>query len=144
MDTPATMPAGAASSSTPVDGETILLVEDDDALRQFVARVLRKAGYCVVEAANGEDALECLKNHGRIDLLITDVVMPKLGGVELARRLCVRDPQLRVVYISGYSEATLRKQNALEPEAALLTKPFSSSQLLQETRSGLSGAALSP
>jgi CheY-like chemotaxis protein len=138
MHTIATMPAGAACSSTPVDGETILLVEDDDALRQFVARVLRNAGYYVVEAGNGEDALEAPESHGRIDLLITDVVMPKLGGVELARRLCARDPQLRVVYISGYSEATLKKQNALGPEAAWLTKPFTCSQLLQEARSGLS------
>jgi len=132
------MPAGMAFSSTPVDGETILLVEDDDPLRQFVARVLRNAGYSVVEAGNGEDALDVPERHGRIDLLITDVVMPKLGGVELARRLCARLPQLRVVYISGYSEATLKKQNALGPEAVWLNKPFTSSQLLQEARSGLS------
>lgn len=143
MHTTAAIPGGAVSTSARVGSQTILLVEDDDALRQFVARVLRNAGYSVVEAGNGEDALEVPESHGRIDLLITDVVMPKLGGVELARRLCACDPQLRVVYISGYSEATLKKQNALGPEAAWLTKPFTSRELLQEARSGLSGTALS-
>lgn len=121
-------------------GETILLVEDDPPLREFLARVLRRAGYCVVEAANGEHALEVSERHGRIDLLITDVVMPKLGGFELARCLCARDPQLPVVYISGYSETALTNQTARGPKAVWLTKPFSSSELLQKTRSGLSGA----
>ncbi|MEO5739165.1 MAG: response regulator [Vicinamibacterales bacterium] len=117
--------------------ETILLVEDDDALRQLAMRVLRNAGYRVVEAANGEDALNDVECHGHIDLLVTDIVMPKLGGVELAQRLCARDPNLRVVYMSGYSDAVLRKQGALRPGDAWITKPFSPFDLVREARNAL-------
>jgi len=118
-------------------GETILLVEDDESLRQLAARVLRNGGYRVLEAANGEDAMNGAGDHGQVNLLITDVEMPKMGGGELARRLCARDPGLRVVYMSGYSEAALKKHVALTPGAAWLTKPFSPSELLREARSQL-------
>ena len=116
---------------------TILLVEDDDALRELSARVLRNAGYRVCEAVNGEDALSDSERHGHIALLLTDVVMPKIGGVELAERLCSRDPALRVIYMSGYSEAVLRSQGVLRPNAPWLTKPFSPSQLLHQVRTTL-------
>ena len=119
------------------DRETILLAEDDKALRYLVARILRTAGYTVIEAVDGEDALECSARHGRIDLLVTDMVMPKLGGVELARRLCQRDGDMRVVYMSGYPDAGLGKQSEFEPDASWVSKPFAASDLLQEVRNRL-------
>jgi two-component system cell cycle sensor histidine kinase/response regulator CckA len=125
-----------------VDDKTILVVEDDDTLRQMAARALRNAGYCVVEAGNGQDALNAAEALGRFDLLITDVVMPKIGGLELARLLRARDPELRVVYMSGYSEDLLRKQETLESDASWIAKPFSLRELLHEARSGMAGRHL--
>ena len=116
------------------DRETILLAEDDKALRYLVARILRSAGYTVIEAVDGEDALECSARHGRIDLLVTDMVMPKLGGVELARRLCERDGDIRVMYMSGYPDAGLGKRSEFDPDASWVAKPFAASDLLQEVR----------
>jgi two-component system, cell cycle sensor histidine kinase and response regulator CckA len=118
---------------------SILLVEDDDPLRRLIARVLSNAGYDVIEAVNGEDALNRYAAHAHIDLLITDVVMPKIGGLELADLLCARDPGLRIVYMSGYSETLLPQNAALRRDAAWMTKPFSPSELLRETRNGLDG-----
>ena len=137
------MSAGLASPSPFAASETILVVEDDDSLRQLAARVLRKAGYRVLEAVNGEDALNLVDACGQIDLLITDVVMPKIGGLELARRLCGRDPDLRVVYMSGYSDAAFRNQDALAPDAVWLTKPFSPTRLVHEVRIGLNARRFS-
>jgi two-component system, cell cycle sensor histidine kinase and response regulator CckA len=119
------------------DRETILLAEDDQALRFLVARILRSAGYTVIEAVDGEDALACSLLHGPIDLLVTDMVMPKLGGVELARRLCDRDGELRVMYMSGYPDAGLGKRIEFEPDASWVAKPFAASDLLQEVRTRL-------
>lgn len=119
------------------DGETILLAEDDDALRQLVARILRNAGYNVLEAADGEDALTCSASHGRIDLLVTDMVMPRLGGVELARLLCARDAHVRVLYMSGYPNVIVRKLSELGPDASWIAKPFAGSELLAEVRNRL-------
>jgi CheY-like chemotaxis protein len=127
----------ARTASEHVDAASILLVEDDDPLRQVIARVLRNAGYEVIEAANGEDALDRYAAHAHIDLLITDVVMPKIGGLELAGLLCARDPRLRIVYMSGYSEALLTHNAARRCDAAWMTKPFSPSELLREARNGL-------
>ncbi len=114
----------------------ILLVEDDDSVRQLAGRVIRKAGYRVLEAANGEDALNRSEGHGGIGLLVTDVVMPQLGGIELARRLCARDPLLRVVYMSGYPRAAVGEDAAM-PDAAWITKPFSLPELLLAVRNAL-------
>ena len=119
------------------DRETILLAEDDKALRYLVARILRSAGYTVIEAVDGEDALECSARHGRIDLLVTDLVMPKLGGVELARRLCERDGDIRVMYMSGYPDAGLGKRGEVEPDTCWIAKPFAARDLLQEVRNRL-------
>jgi DNA-binding response OmpR family regulator len=119
------------------DGETILVAEDDDALRQLVARILRKAGYNVLEASDGEAALACTPSHGRIDLLVTDMVMPKLGGVELARLLCARDADMRVLYMSGYPDVVVRQRSELGPAASWIVKPFAASDLLAEVRSRL-------
>jgi two-component system, cell cycle sensor histidine kinase and response regulator CckA len=117
--------------------ETILLAEDDKALRFLVARILRGAGYSVIEAVDGEDALARSASHGRIDLLVTDMVMPKLGGVELARRLNVSNPDLRIMYMSGYPDAGLGKRGEVEPDTCWIAKPFAARDLLQEVRNRL-------
>jgi DNA-binding response OmpR family regulator len=123
------------------DGETILLAEDDDALRELVARILRKAGYNVLEASDGEDALTCSAGHPHIDLLVTDMVMPKLGGVELARLLCARDAQMRVLYMSGYPDVIVKKRSELGPAASWILKPFAARELLAEVRLRLGKSA---
>lgn len=123
---------------------TILLVEDAAPLRQLAARVLRKAGYDVLEASNGEDALDCAAEHPCVDLLITDVMMPKLGGIELARRLCASNPNLRVVYMSGYPPSSSAGQGPIASDAAWIDKPFSLNQLLIEVRQRLVAPRLEP
>lgn len=122
-------------------GETILLAEDDEALRQLVARILRKAGYNVLEASDGEAALTCSASHGRIDLLVTDMVMPKLGGVELARLLCARDADMPVLYMSGYPDVIVRQRSEVGPAASWIVKPFAASELLAEVRRRLGKSA---
>ena len=126
------------------DRETILLAEDDKALRYLVARILRSAGYTVIEAIDGEDALACSAGQGRIHLLVTDMVMPKLGGVELARRLCERDGDMRVMYMSGYPDAGLGKRSEFEPDASWVAKPFAAGELLQQVRSLLDTPRAAP
>jgi two-component system, cell cycle sensor histidine kinase and response regulator CckA len=121
------------SCAIPGRGETILLVEDDEPLRTLAGRILRTAGYQVVEAADGEEALKHSREHsGPIDLLVTDVVMPKLGGVELATRLNLSHPDMRVVYMSGYSEATMKRRTAMAGDARWIGKPFSPHEFLSE------------
>jgi CheY-like chemotaxis protein len=122
-------------------GERILLVEDDDALRRMVARVLRFNGYHVVEAANGEDALASWDRHAdRFDMIVTDVVMPGVGGIEVARSLRERHPGLRVIYMSGYSQEAIGRQGTLQPDATWLSKPFSSRAFLVEVRNHFDAA----
>ncbi len=124
--------------------ETILLAEDDKALRYLVARILRGAGYTVLEAVDGEDALACSARHGRIDLLVTDMVMPKLGGVELARRLCEHDGDMRVMYMSGYPDAGLGKRGEHQLDASWVAKPFAASDLLHQVRNLLDAPRAAP
>jgi two-component system, cell cycle sensor histidine kinase and response regulator CckA len=109
---------------------TVLLVEDEDAVRLFSARALRNKGYKVVEAKSGEAALELLGTYGnRIDLLITDVVMPEMDGTTLVRLVRERRPELRVLCISGYAEEAFRKRLDSADGIQFLPKPFSLDQL---------------
>ncbi len=109
---------------------TVLLVEDEDAVRLFSARALRNKGYKVVEAKSGEAALELLGTYGnRIDLLITDVVMPEMDGTTLVRLVRERRPELRVLCISGYAEEAFRKRLDSAEGIQFLPKPFSLDQL---------------
>ena len=122
-------------------GETILLVEDDEPLRLLAGRILRTAGYHVVEAADGEEALrQSCQHSGPIDLLVTDVIMPKLGGVELATRLTDMRPEMRVIYMSGYSEAAIKRQAQVTLDACWLGKPFSPHEFLSEVQVRLQAA----
>jgi PAS domain S-box-containing protein len=109
----------------PHDDHVILLVEDDDDLRRLVAEVLTREGYVLVQASNGVDALRAVEAYdGDIDLLVTDVVMPEMDGVELARRLVERWPELPIVYMSGYAGSARDKLRHLRESANFLAKPF--------------------
>ena len=124
---------------TPVvklDGsETVLIVEDDDSLRKLTRTVLKQKGYKVLEAENGEEALKVSKAHdGSIDLLITDVVMPKMGGKEVAERLQLLYPQMKVIYMSGYTDNAIAHHGVLSPGLNFLEKPFTPEGLARKVR----------
>ncbi|HEV2263027.1 MAG TPA: PAS domain S-box protein [Stellaceae bacterium] len=108
---------------------TVLLVEDEDPVRLFSARALANSGYKVLEARSGEAALEIMARGEKIDLLITDVVMPKMDGPGLVGRLRQHHPDLKVIFISGYTEDSFRKRLGDEREIHFLPKPFSLKQL---------------
>jgi two-component system cell cycle sensor histidine kinase/response regulator CckA len=117
-------------------GETILLVDDEEALRSAARRALVRAGYRVIPAVDGPDALRVyMENTGTpIALVVTDVVMPGLGGRELVGRLKIMSPELRVLFVSGYTEEGVRKQGVLQPGTAFLEKPFTPEKLLRKIR----------
>ncbi len=114
--------------------ETILLAEDELAVRALMSRVLREAGYAVVEAGDGEEALAAAQRHeGALQLLLTDLVMPKVGGRELAARLSALRPDLKVILISGYTDDPIAK-GELAPGVLFLNKPISPEELLRQVR----------
>ena len=108
---------------------TVLLVEDEDPVRLFSARALANSGYKVIEARSGEAALEIIARGDKIDLVVTDVVMPKMDGPGLVAKLRQRHPDLKVIFISGYTEDSFRKRLGDEREIHFLPKPFSLKQL---------------
>ncbi|RAU20188.1 PAS domain-containing sensor histidine kinase [Paramagnetospirillum kuznetsovii] len=117
----------------------ILLVEDEDAVRLFGARALRNKGYAVIEARSGEQAMEVLHGDDKIDVLISDVVMPGMDGVTLARFVRMERPAIKVILISGYSEDVAR--DGIDPDAGIhfLPKPFSLKQLAGAVKQVMSG-----
>ncbi|HSR53689.1 MAG TPA: response regulator, partial [Acidobacteriota bacterium] len=127
-------PVKGAKPSRPASGsevrksegrETILVVEDDDGIRELIGAVLEKKGYRFLGADQGTKALEIVEGHeGRIDLLLTDVVMPGMNGKELARRLSSSMPGLKVIFMSGYTEDAIDRHGVLEPGTHFLQKPF--------------------
>jgi PAS domain S-box-containing protein len=115
--------------------QTILLVEDEDAVRNLTRRLLENGGYTVLQASDAESAIEVARRHsGRLDMLLTDVVMPGLSGPELARRLMPSRPGLRVLYVSGYPDEAMASQGLLEPDASFLQKPFTPETLARRVR----------
>ena len=115
--------------------ETVLIVEDDDSLRKFARTVLKRKGYKVLEAENGEDAFRVSEAHdGPIDLLITDVVMPRMGGKETAERLQPLYPQMKVIYMSGYTDNAIAHHGILAPGLNFLEKPFTPEGLARRVR----------
>jgi len=115
--------------------ETVLIVEDDDSLRKLTRTVLKQRGYKILEAENGEDALRISKEHeGTIDLMITDVVMPKMGGKETAERLKTLHPQMKVIYMSGYTDNAIVHHGVLAAGLNFLEKPFSLEGLARKAR----------
>ncbi|MDP6342946.1 MAG: PAS domain S-box protein [Alphaproteobacteria bacterium] len=119
-------------------GETILLVEDDPDVREMVATVLGRRGYLVLEASDGRAGLERLSDHRKIDLLLTDVMLPGgIGGRELANRARTRDPGLKVLFMSGYDREVIVEQGRMNPDGRLLAKPFTPSDLGHRVRAVL-------
>ncbi len=126
------------SKRGPAGSETVLLVEDSDSLRRLVHHVLLKHGYTVLLACDGEHALNVSDEHnGPIHLLVTDVVMPRMGGLELAKRLLQTRPDTRVLYTSGYIEGTGLEHVAKEGKLAFLAKPFTPEELARRVREAL-------
>jgi CheY-like chemotaxis protein len=128
-DTP--LPAGAAVRA---EG-TILLVEDEEAVRRLARRVLEGVGYQVLEAASGWEALALADGwRDKLDLVVTDVIMPGMSGQELSARLREQRPGLRILYVSGYTDDAILQHGTLLPNTAFLQKPFSPGSLAQRVR----------
>jgi two-component system, cell cycle response regulator CpdR len=109
----------------------ILLAEDDDSLRAFLVTSLTRAGHEVVGHGDGDSAWEALE-HGSFDLLLTDIVMPGLDGIELARRGAEADPAMKIVFITGFAAVALSAQSQAPKDAKVLSKPFHLKDLVVE------------
>jgi CheY-like chemotaxis protein len=140
--------AGAAPAARPATGdglvtgrgETILLVEDAERVRAVVREILEMSGYAVLEAHHGAEALELSNRHaGPIHLLVTDVVMPQMSGRELAQRLATLRPDLKVLYMSGYTDDAIVRHGVLASGIAFLSKPFTPDALALKVRELLDG-----
>ncbi|MBK5295589.1 MAG: response regulator [Vicinamibacteria bacterium] len=115
--------------------ETILVAEDEDGVRSLTREVLEKYGYRVLEAANGEEALVVADQHaGPVDLLLSDVVMPRMGGPELAQALLQRRPTVKVLYMSGYTDHPMVRRGVVDAGVAFLQKPFTPTLLVSRIR----------
>jgi two-component system cell cycle sensor histidine kinase/response regulator CckA len=133
-----TAPAVVASGSSR-GHETILLVEDESAVRSLVARVLRRKGYTVLEASNGLEALGVYERHaGPVDIVVADVVMPEMPGPQLVGRLRERAPNLRILYMSGYASDQMpvyaSDQMPVIGDDAFIEKPFTLDALAEKVR----------
>jgi two-component system, cell cycle sensor histidine kinase and response regulator CckA len=116
---------GFGSKEPPKEPVSILVVDDEEAVRRFVDRVLRDAGYKTSTASDGPEALETASRIGQFDLLVTDVMMPQMNGDELARRLRQQRPELKVLYLTGYSDRLFKEKVTLWADEAFLDKPCS-------------------
>jgi len=120
--------------------ETVLLAEDQSSIRSALREFLESQGYQVLEAQNGGEALELAERHtGAIDVLVTDVIMPQIRGVELAERVAELHPDICVIFMSGYSEDALLENRLLsQGNITLIQKPFDPEDLAQKIRESLS------
>jgi two-component system cell cycle sensor histidine kinase/response regulator CckA len=134
-------PVGAAEQRMPEVGtETVLLVEDEAAVRASLRRLLELHGYSVLEARNGVEALKVFESHeGQVDLVLTDVVMPEMGGLELVEQLRSGQPDLKVLIMSGYSERALTSNGSIPRGTGYLEKPFTAEVLMRRLREVLEG-----
>ncbi len=127
-------------AGAPGGTETILLVEDEDAVRSMVSKILKNKGYTVLEARQGNEAIDiCERLEGSINLMVTDVIMPHMSGRELAGRLAPMRPEMRVLYMSGYPDNTIVQHGVLESGTAFLQKPFTINALELKVREVLDG-----
>ncbi len=128
-------PGGRLTPGEARGDESIVLVEDEPLVRNLVSEVLRQNGYQVMEFANGREALSRLRHlRGEIHALVTDVVMPGMSGIELARQLAAGRPGLRILYLSGYTDDLVERQGLLQPGRGFLQKPFTPDTLLRKMR----------
>jgi PAS domain S-box-containing protein len=127
--------APAALSIIKRGSETVLLVEDEDMVRNLATELLKENGYTVLEASGGEEAIRLCRNHKEpIHLLITDVVMPKMSGKDVARRLQMVHPESRVLFMSGYTDEAIVHHGIVDSHIAFIQKPFSETALMQKIR----------
>jgi PAS domain S-box-containing protein len=129
------LPTARSSDQSPTGTETILLAEDADGLRKLARKILERYGYTVLEASNGDEALQiCERHHGAIDLLLTDVVMPGMSGRVLADRVAFLHPATKVLYTSGYTGDAIVQRGVLSAGTAFLQKPYASEALARKVR----------
>ena len=118
---------------------TILIVDDEDSVRRFVERVLQDAGYRTATASGGPDAIEAAARLGSFELLVTDVMMPQMTGDELARRLRLKEPDLKILYLTGFSDRLFKDKVTLWEDEAFLDKPCSVKSLKEAVSLLISG-----
>jgi two-component system, cell cycle sensor histidine kinase and response regulator CckA len=118
---------------------SILLVEDEEGLRMLNARGLTSRGYTVHEAGNGVEAIEVLEKHGHVDLVVSDVVMPEMDGPTLLKELRRRDPNVKVIFVSGYAEEAFQKNLPEQEQYEFLAKPFTLKQLVTKVKETMAG-----
>jgi len=134
----ATPPSAQAYSGT----ETILLIEDEDGVRALVRDILQRQGYNVLETHDGAEAMAMADRHqGKIDLLLSDVVLAHMSGREIAKQICAKRQDMRVLFISGYTEEAIVHHGVLEPGTAFLQKPFTPAALIRKVREVIDGGA---
>jgi two-component system cell cycle response regulator CpdR len=109
----------------------ILLAEDDESLRKFLAQALVRAGHAVTDFGDGSDAYECLKGF-RFDLLLTDIVMPGMDGIELAKRAAEMNEALKIMFITGFAAVALHPSSGAPKQAKVLSKPFHLREIVAE------------
>ena len=135
---------GTAVASRGGGSEVVLLVEDEEGVRALVRRILARQGYVVLEAVDGRNALDVTARHeGRIDLVVTDAVMPEMGGLDLIRAMRALRPDVKVLLMSGYTDDEMTRRGILTPELAFLAKPFDVDVLLRRVREVLDADATS-
>ena len=135
VDAPASATRHSPEPVAATGAETVLIVEDEDAVRRLAERILRAAGYRTLTAASGGDAVVlCERRAGEIDLLLTDVVMPQMSGRELAERLLAANPGLQVLYTSGYTDDAIVQHGVLESGTHFIAKPFTAAGLTRKVR----------
>ena len=121
------------------EGPSVLVVDDDRGVRRLTARMLRLAGYKVLEAESGAEAMQVLESNPEISLLVTDIVMPEMHGLDLADRVRARLPNLRVVLMTGHALELTVELELRDSRLPVLLKPFTAQQLLTKVREELSG-----
>lgn len=134
MDRPDGAESRTSASASTARGAIVLLAEDEPALRALGRRILERHGYQVLEAATGPEALAVARDAGRVDLLVTDVMMPGMQGRELAELMTAAHPGLCVLFVSGYGADMLIDQGVLSEQARVLEKPFAPSSLIARVR----------
>ncbi|HYP09278.1 MAG TPA: PAS domain S-box protein [Bryobacteraceae bacterium] len=132
---PTPEPVGHSGEMPERGAETILVAEDEDGVRHIVTQMLREQGYTVLPASGGAEALQIAQNHtGPVQLLLSDVMMPRMSGPELAQRLRGLRPDIRVLFVSGYADSEIVREGELEPNTDFLQKPFTREQLANKVR----------